>query len=139
MYQVRSYCLIPTVVTHNQHDRCSENCCPHAGRSSKAALLSRPKLLPDAPESEKDQLITEQNKTIRELETVMCSYEDKPLRAVCKDVENQWASKLECKHNVSAMHKEQAAWAAELEKEKKVTPCVHPHRRTQCDMSISCS
>jgi len=42
---------------------------------------------------------------------------------VCKDIENQWASKLECQaHNVSAMHKEQAAWAAELEKEKKVTP-----------------
>jgi hypothetical protein len=94
--------------------------------SLEAALMSRPELPPDAPENEKDRLIAEQNKTIRELEIVVRGYEEnlgEPLRAVREDVENEWASKLEleCK-----AREEKEAWAAELvrelDKEKKVMP-----------------
>ena len=61
-------------------------------------MLARPQLPPDAPESEKDKLLTEQAKTIRELEIVVKGYEDnlgEPLRAVREDVEKEWAAKRE--------------------------------------------
>ena len=51
--------------------------------SLEAALLARPQLPADAPESEKDKLIAEQTKTIRELEIVVRGYEEnlgEPLR-----------------------------------------------------------
>ena len=53
--------------------------------SLEAALLARPQLPPDAPENDKDRLLNEQAKTIRELEIVVKGYEDnlgEPLRAV---------------------------------------------------------
>ena len=52
----------------------------------------RPLLPPDAPEGEKDKLITEQGKTIHELAVVVKEYEDnlgEPLRAVREDVESE--------------------------------------------------
>ena len=65
--------------------------------SLEAALLARPQLPPDAPESDKDKLLTEQAKTIRELEIVVKGYEEnlgEPLRAVREDVEKEWGTKL---------------------------------------------
>src|SRR5882762_7240984 len=56
----------------------------------EAALLARPELPPNAPESEKDRLLAEQARNIRELEVVVKGYEDNlgaPLRAVREDVE----------------------------------------------------
>jgi len=92
--------------------------------SLEAALLARPALPPSAPESEKDKLIAEQTKTIRELEIVVRGYEDnlgEPLRAVKEDVEKEWADKVEAEVR---KREEQERWAAELvrqlEKEKKV-------------------
>lgn len=91
-------------------------------------MLSRPLLPPDAPETEKDKLIMEQGKTIRELEIVVKGYEDnlgEPLRAVREDVENEWQEKLGAE---IAKTQEKEAWAEELfkqlEKEKKV--CENP-------------
>jgi len=92
--------------------------------SLEAALLARPELPADAPESAKDQLIAEQTKTIRELEIVVRGYEDnlgEPLRAVREDVEKEWVDKLDVEVK---LREEKEAWAAELvrqlEKEKKV-------------------
>lgn len=92
--------------------------------SLEAALQARPPLPPDAPEDEKDKLIVEQAKTIRELEFVVKGYEDnlgEPLRAVREDVESQWIAKVE--HEVK-LREEKEAWANELvrqlEKEKQV-------------------
>ena len=88
------------------------------------ALRERPLLPPDAPESEKDNLIMEQGKTIRELEIVVQGYEDnlgEPLRAVREDVENEWQVKLD---EEVKKRQEKEAWADELvkqlEREKKV-------------------
>lgn len=92
--------------------------------SLEAALLARPQLPPDAPESEKDKLLAEQAKTIRELEIVVKGYEDnlgEPLRAVREDVEREWIEKLE---KEIKRREEKEAWSDELvkqlDKEKKV-------------------
>lgn len=96
--------------------------------SLEAALLARPQLPPDAPDSEKDKLLAEQAKTIRELEIVVKGYEEnlgEPLRAVREDVEKEWADRFE--KEVRARH-EKEVWADELvkqlEKERKV--CILP-------------
>jgi centromeric protein E len=97
--------------------------------SLEDALVARPELPVDAPESAKDQLIAEQSKTIRELEIVVRGYEDnlgEPLRAVREDVEKEWVDKF----NVEVKLREQKEeWAAELvrqlEKEKKVGCSLH--------------
>ena len=100
--------------------------------SLEAALLSRPQLPPDASESEKDKLLTEQAKSIRELEIVVKGYEEnlgEPLRAVREDVEKEWAQKLE---QEVRLREEKEAWADELvkqlDKERKVSDidCAPP-------------
>lgn len=92
--------------------------------SLENSLRDRPLLPPDAPESEKDKLIMDQGKTIRELEIVVKGYEDnlgEPLRAVREDVENEWQVKLD---EEIKMRQEKEVWADELvkqlEREKKV-------------------
>jgi centromeric protein E len=92
--------------------------------SLEAALLARPELPVDAPESAKDQLIAEQSKTIRELEIVVRGYEEnlgEPLRAVREDVEKEWVDKFAAEVK---LREEKEEWAAELvrqlEKERKV-------------------
>ncbi|KAF9240174.1 P-loop containing nucleoside triphosphate hydrolase protein [Melanogaster broomeanus] len=101
--------------------------------SLEAALLARPELPPDAPETEKDKLIAEQQKTIRELEIVVSGYEDnlgEPLRQVREDVEREWEGRLaeEVKRR-----EEKEVWAAELvkqlEKEKKVRMTLEGERK----------
>ena len=94
--------------------------------SLEAALLARPQLPPDAPESDKDKLLTEQAKTIRELEIVVKGYEEnlgEPLRAVREDVEKEWGAKLEAEVK---LREEKEAWADELvkqlDKERRVCP-----------------
>ncbi|KAG1732442.1 P-loop containing nucleoside triphosphate hydrolase protein [Suillus paluster] len=101
--------------------------------SLEAALLARPELPPDASETEKDKLIAEQAKTIRELEIVVCGYEDnlgEPLRAVREDVEKEWVAKLE---EEMKKREDKEAWAAELvrqlEKEKKSRIKLEEERR----------
>ncbi|CDO76078.1 hypothetical protein BN946_scf184649.g4 [Trametes cinnabarina] len=101
--------------------------------SLEAALLARPQLPPDAPESEKDKLLAEQAKTIRELEIVVKGYEDnlgEPLRAVREDVEKEWADRLE--KEVRA-REEKEAWADELvkqlEKERKMRMKLEEERQ----------
>lgn len=97
--------------------------------SLEASLLARPSLPADAPSDEKDRLIAEQTKTIRELEIAIRGYEDnlgEPLRKVKEDVEKEWAQKLEEEKKKS---EKSERWAEEvvkaLEKEKKV--CSHGH------------
>ena len=49
-------------------------------------------------ESEKERLMVEQVCTIKELEIVVCGYEDnlgEPLRAVHKAVEREWSNQLD--------------------------------------------
>ncbi|KAI9058464.1 kinesin-domain-containing protein [Trametes sanguinea] len=101
--------------------------------SLEAALLARPQLPPDAPDSEKDKLLAEQAKTIRELEIVVKGYEDnlgEPLRAVREDVEKEWAGRLE--KEVRA-REEKEAWADELvkqlEKERKMRMKLEEERQ----------
>ncbi|KAI0916998.1 hypothetical protein AcV5_007588 [Taiwanofungus camphoratus] len=101
--------------------------------SLEAALLARPQLPPDAPESEKDKLLTEQAKTIRELEIVVKGYEEnlgEPLRAVREDVEREWIEKLE---KEVKRREEKEAWADELvkqlEKEKKMRVKLEEERQ----------
>lgn len=86
-------------------------------------------LPPDAPESEKDKLLGEQAKTIRELEIVVKGYEDnlgEPLRKVKEDVEREWAERLE---KEVKLREEKSVWADELvkqlEKERKVCGLRH--------------
>ncbi|CCM02201.1 uncharacterized protein FIBRA_04281 [Fibroporia radiculosa] len=93
--------------------------------SLEAALQARPQLPPDAPDSEKDKLLTDQAKTIRELEVVIKGYEEnlgEPLRAVREDVEKEWMAKLE---KEVKRKEEKEVWADELvkqlEKEKKAS------------------
>jgi len=90
--------------------------------SLEAALQLRPALPLDAPESDKDKLIAEQTKTIRELEIVVRGYEEnlgEPLRQVREDVEKEWQDKVEEERKKRA---ETEAWSHELvrqlEKEK---------------------
>lgn len=66
--------------------------------SLEAALSQRPLLPSDAPDSEKDRLIAELSRTVRELEIVTRGYEDNlgaPLRQVREDVENEWKTKVQ--------------------------------------------
>ncbi|KAI0731971.1 kinesin-domain-containing protein [Fomitopsis betulina] len=91
--------------------------------SLEAALLARPQLPPDAPDSDKDKLLSEQTKTIRELEIVVRGYEENlgaPLRAVREDVEREWVEKLQ---KEKRRREEKEAWADELvrqlEKERR--------------------
>ncbi|KAF8695703.1 Kinesin protein, partial [Rhizoctonia solani] len=68
--------------------------------SLEAALSQRPLLPSDAPESDKDRLIADLSRTVRELEIVTKGYEDNlgaPLRQVREDVEREWSVKLEDK------------------------------------------
>ncbi|KAJ7935660.1 kinesin-like protein [Mycena leptocephala] len=90
--------------------------------SLEATLLARPEL--PTSEDEKDKLISEQTRTIRELEIVVRGYEEnlgQPLRAVREDVEKEWQGKLDAERRVIA---EKEAWAEELvrqlQKEKKI-------------------
>ncbi|PSR70948.1 hypothetical protein PHLCEN_2v13170 [Hermanssonia centrifuga] len=92
--------------------------------SLEEALLARPILPPDAPESEKDKRLADQAKTIRELEIVVKGYEDnlgEPLRKVKEDVEREWAVRLE---KEVKLREEKDEWADELvkqlDKEKKL-------------------
>lgn len=92
--------------------------------SLEAALSARPELPVDAPESEKDKLIAEQARTIKELEIVVRGYEDnlgEPLRQVKEDVEREWVPKVEQERK---LREEKELFAAELirelEKEKQV-------------------
>ena len=69
-------------------------------------------------------MISEQAKTIRELEIAIRGYEDnlgEPLRAVREDVEKEWVGKVE---DEVKKRKESEQWAAEvvkqLEREKQV-------------------
>ncbi|THH11130.1 hypothetical protein EW146_g8152 [Bondarzewia mesenterica] len=101
--------------------------------SLEAALLSRPKLPPDAPKSSKDKLIADQTKTIRELEIVVRGYEEnlgEPLRAVREDVEKEWTTKLESERKG---REEKEAWAEQLVKqlgkEKKLRMQLEEERR----------
>ncbi|KAJ7505309.1 kinesin-domain-containing protein [Mycena galericulata] len=101
--------------------------------SLEATLLARPPLPASAPEDEKDRLIAEQGRTIRELEIVVRGYEEnlgEPLRAVREDVEKEWQGKLDAERRVVA---EKEAWAAELvrqlEKEKKMRVQLEDERR----------
>ncbi|KAL6302818.1 kinesin-domain-containing protein [Sparassis latifolia] len=101
--------------------------------SLEAALLARPQLPPNAPDSEKDKLLGEQAKTIRELEIVVKGYEDnlgEPLRAVREDVEKEWIEKLE---REVRRREEKDAWADELvkqlEKEKKTRMKLEEERQ----------
>ncbi|KAF4617204.1 hypothetical protein D9613_006327 [Agrocybe pediades] len=101
--------------------------------SLEASLLARPKLPADASEDEKDKLIAEQTKTIRELEIVVRGYEDnlgEPLRKVKEDVEKEWADKLEEEQRKTEKSEK---WAEELvkalEKEKKARQTLEEERR----------
>jgi len=81
---------------------------------------------------EKDRLLTEQAKTIKELEAAVKSYEergrsdssariDEERRAIRKEVEKEWAEKVEEEKRV---REEKERWAGELtkalDKEKRV-------------------
>ncbi|CAE6428309.1 unnamed protein product [Rhizoctonia solani] len=71
--------------------------------SLEAALVQRPLLPSDAPESDKDRLIADLSRTVRELEIVTKGYEDNlgaPLRQVREDVEREWSAKLEEKERI---------------------------------------
>ena len=92
--------------------------------SLEATLSSRPPVPTDAPEDEKDRLILDQAKTIRELEIVVQGYEDnlgEPLRAVREDVEQEWVGKVAEERR---LRDEKEAWAQELvrqlERERQV-------------------
>ena len=93
--------------------------------SLKASLLARPALPADAKEGEKDKLIADQAKTIRELEIIVRGYEEnlgEPLRKVKEDVEKEWSENLDKEIKKS---EQSERWVEEvvkaLEKEKKVS------------------
>ncbi|KAI0088303.1 P-loop containing nucleoside triphosphate hydrolase protein [Irpex rosettiformis] len=101
--------------------------------SLEEALLARPALPPNAPDSEKDKLLIEQSKTIQELEIVVKGYEDnlgEPLRKVKEDVEKEWSEKVE---NEAKLREEKVAWADELvrqlEKERRIRLKLEEERR----------
>lgn len=89
--------------------------------SLEATLSARPEAPDAAVEDEKDKVISEQARRIRELEAVVSENLAQPARA---DVEKEWQSKVDAERRVIA---EKEAWAKELvrqlEKEKKVR-CV---------------
>ncbi|KAJ3514351.1 hypothetical protein NLJ89_g2420 [Agrocybe chaxingu] len=101
--------------------------------SLEASLLARPPLPADAPSEEKDKLIAEQAKSIRELEIVVRGYEDnlgEPLRKVKEDVEKEWSEKLAEERR---KREEKERWAEEvvkaLEKEKQMRKKLEEERR----------
>lgn len=101
--------------------------------SLEAALLARPEIPPDAPETEKDKQIASQRKMIRELEVVVHGYENnlgEPLRQVREDVEHEWRGRLAAEVK---RREEREAWATELvkqlDKEKKVRVKLEEERR----------
>ncbi|KAH0579094.1 Kinesin-related protein 11 [Termitomyces sp. J132] len=101
--------------------------------SLEAALEARPPLPIGATDNDKDQLIQEQSKTIRELEIVVRGYEEnlgEPLRQVREDVEKEWKDKLAAEVN---KREEKERWAEELvkqiEKEKKIRTALEEERR----------
>lgn len=95
--------------------------------------MARPQLPADAPESEKDKLIIDQAKTIRELEIVVKGYEEnlgEPLRKVKEDVEREFQAKLD---KEVRLREEKSEWADELvkqlEKERKVRMKLEEERQ----------
>ncbi|KAG6853094.1 hypothetical protein C0991_006927 [Blastosporella zonata] len=101
--------------------------------SLEASLDARPALPVGASDSDKDQLLQEQLKTIRELEIVVRGYEDnlgEPLRAVREDVEKEWKDKVAAEVK---KREETERWAEELvkqlEKEKKARVTLEEERR----------
>ncbi|KAJ7288316.1 P-loop containing nucleoside triphosphate hydrolase protein [Mycena rebaudengoi] len=101
--------------------------------SLEATLLARPALAASAPEEEKDRMIAEQGRTIRELEIVVRGYEEnlgEPLRQVREDVEREWEGVVERERRA---REEKEAWAGELvkqlEKEKKMRMQLEEERR----------
>ncbi|KAF9012770.1 P-loop containing nucleoside triphosphate hydrolase protein [Cyathus striatus] len=100
--------------------------------SLEAALIARPPLLPTAPRSEKDKLIAEQDKTIRELEIVVRGYEEnlgEPLRKIKEDVEREWKEKFD--EEVRKKEKERLAEEVvkQLEKESRARKQLEEERR----------
>lgn len=96
--------------------------------SLEAALEARPAISADTPDAEKERLLVEQARTIKELELVIAGYEDnlgEPLRQVKEDVEKEWRVKLDTERKV---REEKEAWAnelvRELEREKQVSTYV---------------
>lgn len=92
--------------------------------SLEAALESRPAIPADAPDAEKERLLVEQARNIKELELVIAGYEDnlgEPLRQVKEDVEKEWKVKVDAERKI---REEKEAWAnelvRELEREKQV-------------------
>lgn len=84
--------------------------------SLEATLSARPLLPPDAPETEKDRLIEDLSKTVRELEIVTRGYEENlgaPLRQVKEDVEREWKPKVE---ELEQAMKDKTSYIEELEK-----------------------
>ncbi len=84
--------------------------------SLEATLAARPLLPSDAPEQEKDKLIDDLRRTVRELEIVTQGYEENlgaPLRAVKEDVEQEWIPRVE---SLEATVSEKSLYIEELEK-----------------------
>ncbi|GJJ13420.1 hypothetical protein Clacol_007674 [Clathrus columnatus] len=101
--------------------------------SLEAALESRPAIPADAPDAEKERLLVEQARTIKELEMVIRGYEDnlgEPLRQVKEDVEKEWKVKVDAERKV---REEKEAWANELvrqlEREKQIRTKLEEEKR----------
>ena len=92
--------------------------------SLEAALLARPELPADAPESKRDKLIECQSKTIQELEIIVKCYEEnlgELLRAIKENVEKEWILKLEGETKIKEEKEARAnELVRELEKEKSL-------------------
>ncbi|KAJ7863099.1 P-loop containing nucleoside triphosphate hydrolase protein [Mycena olivaceomarginata] len=95
--------------------------------SLEATLSARPEAPNAAVEDEKDKVISDQARRIRELETVVSENLAQPPR---EDVEKEWQSKVDAERRVIA---EKEAWANELvrqlEKEKKMRLQLEEERR----------
>ncbi|KAG7445566.1 kinesin-domain-containing protein [Guyanagaster necrorhizus] len=98
--------------------------------SLEAALEARP---PIPPENERDKMIADQAKVIKELEIVVRGYESnlgEPLRAVREDVEREWMGKV---GDEVRKREEKERWADELvkqlEKEKHMRIKVEDQAR----------
>ncbi|KAF8527599.1 kinesin-domain-containing protein [Hysterangium stoloniferum] len=101
--------------------------------SLEAALDSRPEISADAPDSDKDRMLVDQARTIKELELVIRGYEDnlgEPLRAVREDVEKEWKIKVDTERKT---REEKEEWANELvrqlEREKQVRQKLEDEKR----------
>ncbi|KAF8182356.1 kinesin-like protein [Pholiota molesta] len=90
--------------------------------SLESSLLARPPLPVDAPSDEKDKLIAEQVKTIRELEIVVRGYEEnlgEPLRQVKEDVRRNGQRSLMRRERRARKREVGRGVVKALEKEKK--------------------